>query len=114
MKRSYGHEDDVEMNGIQEMFHGHVGVLFADLHLPQAHSLKEKRSIVKKILQRGIKRYSFSGSEIDYQSKVQRTVLGFAFISGEISYIQSQLGMFEDELRRDYEENILSITLNII
>lgn len=102
------------MRTIEETFPGHVGVLFADLHLPQAHSLKEKRSVVKRILQRGIQRYSFSGSEIDYQSKIQRTLLGFALISSEISYIQSQFGLFEDELRRDYEENILSIMLNII
>lgn len=98
----------------EEAFPGHVGVLFVDLHLPQAHSLKEKRSVVKRILQRGIQRYSVSASEIDYQSKIQRTLLGFALISGEISYIQTQLGNFEEELRRDYEENILSITLNII
>ena len=102
------------MKEIEEIFPGHVGVLFIDLHLPQVHSLKEKRSIVKRILQRGIQRYSFSGSEIEYQSKIQRTLLGFTFISGKISYIQKQLGAFEDELRREYEENILSITLNII
>lgn len=102
------------MNNREEIFPGHVGVLFIDLHLQQAHSLKEKRSIVKRILQRGVQRYSFSASEIDYQSKIQRALLGFALISSEISYIQTQLSIFEEEVRRDYEENILSITLNII
>ncbi|NBW41122.1 DUF503 domain-containing protein [bacterium] len=97
-----------------ELYPAHLGVLIVDLCLSQAQSLKDKRRIIKPLLQRGIRGYQLSASELNYQSKIQRTLLGFALISGKISYIQSCLEEFKREIQSEYEENILSISLNII
>ncbi|TFE02800.1 DUF503 domain-containing protein [Jeotgalibacillus salarius] len=46
-----------------------------EFHLPLSHSLKEKRSVLKRVLTRVKQKYNVSAAEIDYQDKWQRTVI---------------------------------------
>jgi uncharacterized protein YlxP (DUF503 family) len=59
-----------------------VAIARITLHLPQARSLKDKRQIVKAILQRS-HNLGLAASEVDDQDVWQVAVLGFAAVSGE-------------------------------
>ena len=47
-----------------------------EIHLPHSHSLKEKRSVLRKVVDRLRSRFNFSVSEIAYQELWQRARLG--------------------------------------
>ena len=52
-----------------------------DLHLPDCRSLKDKRSVVKSILQGAQGRFAVAAAEVSDQDKWQRAGLGFAVVS---------------------------------
>ena len=52
-----------------------------DLHLPACHSLKEKRAVIKPILDGARHRYSVAASEVGHQDKWQRAALGMATVA---------------------------------
>ena len=65
------------------------------MRLPQCHSLKEKRAVVKTILQGASRRYSVAASEVGHQDKWQRAVLGFAAVAGTESQARSVIDSVE-------------------
>jgi uncharacterized protein YlxP (DUF503 family) len=73
----------------------HVAALFVEVRLPQSHSLKEKRAVVKTILQGSIRRYGVAAAEVDHQDKWQRASFGFAAVSGSSSHTQEVLDAVE-------------------
>lgn len=73
-----------------------VGVAQADLHIPHAQSLKEKRRVVKSLLDRINSRYRASAAEVKYQDLHQRAQLGFALVNSDGGRAQATL----DQIRR--------------
>lgn len=68
-----------------------IGSLRLDLHLPSTHSLKEKRSIVKSILQRLRNEFNVSTAEVGEQDRWQIAQLGIACVSSNSTYAEEQL-----------------------
>jgi len=80
-----------------------VGVLRLDLHLHGVHSLKEKRSVVRRLLARCRNRYPVSAAEVGHQDLWQRTLLGVALVSSSEAVIAPILERLEDELHGEAE-----------
>jgi uncharacterized protein YlxP (DUF503 family) len=59
----------------------HLAVVRFELHLPQSRSLKEKRAVVKPIVEGLRNRFSLSVAEVGYQDKWQRCLVGLAVVS---------------------------------
>jgi uncharacterized protein len=68
-----------------------IGSLLLELHLPGAHSLKEKRSVVKSVLQRLRNEFNVSTAEVGEQDRWQIAQLGVACVSSDRRYAQEQL-----------------------
>jgi uncharacterized protein YlxP (DUF503 family) len=64
----------------------HVLTLVADLRLPDAHSLKDKRSIITTVLDGSRRRFQVAAAETDHQDEWQRAELGFTAISSSASH----------------------------
>lgn len=60
----------------------HVAALELDLHIPNCHSLKEKRAVLKSILNGARNRFDVAAAETGHQDKWQRAAVGFATVSG--------------------------------
>lgn len=58
-----------------------IGVSRLELLLPECGSLKEKRQVVKSILDRVKNKFGVSGAEIDHHDLWQRASLGIACIA---------------------------------
>ena len=56
--------------------------MILDIHLPGCRSLKEKRSVLRPILERLQRRFGVSVAEVDHQDLWQRAGLGVAVVSG--------------------------------
>lgn len=52
-----------------------------EFFIPTAHSLKDKRAVVKSMLTRSKQKFNVSGAEIDHQNVWQRTRIAFATVS---------------------------------
>ena len=59
-----------------------VGALAFELHLPDVHSLKEKRAVVRPIVDGARHRFAVSAAEVDHQDKWQRAAVAMAVVSG--------------------------------
>lgn len=58
-----------------------VLALTVDLRLPDCHSLKDKRAVVRTVLDGARNRYRVAAAETDHQDSWQRAELGFASVS---------------------------------
>ena len=70
------------------MFVAHLEV---ELHIPFSHSLKEKRAVVKPILEGARRRFQVAAAETDFQTKWQRAVLGFAAVGADAEHVTDVL-----------------------
>lgn len=60
-----------------------IGMGTVILHIPGANSLKDKRRVLKSLLQRARARFNVSLAEIDDQDTWRRVTLGIACVSNE-------------------------------
>ena len=68
-----------------------VGVLKLSLVLPENHSLKGKRSVIKRIQARVADKFNISVGECDDQDLWQCAVLGFAVVGSSERVVQATL-----------------------
>jgi uncharacterized protein len=79
-----------------------VGLLTLEIHLPYAHSLKEKRAVLRKIRDRLRARFNVAVAELDHRDVWQHATLGVVSISDSQPLLNS---VFQQVLRES--ENIL-------
>ncbi len=68
-----------------------VGFLRIELHLPQALSLKDKRSILKSVKDRAHGRFNVAMAEVDANEKWQRATLGVAAVGSDRRSVERHL-----------------------
>ena len=73
----------------------HACVLAVDLRIPATHSLKEKRSVVRHLVEGARSRFDVAAAEVGHQDQWQRTELGFAAVSGTPGQVESILDAVE-------------------
>jgi len=74
-----------------------VGLLTLELHLPYAHSLKEKRLVIRKLQDRLRARFNVSVSELDYQDLWQRSLIGIAALASNDAIVEATLRSVDEE-----------------
>lgn len=73
----------------------HVAVVVVELHIPQSRSLKEKRAVVRPIVEGLRHRFQLSVAEVGYQDKWQRALIGFAVVSETYAHAEEVVGAAE-------------------
>lgn len=68
-----------------------VGAAVVELHVHGSQSLKEKRGVVRSVVQRLRNRFNVSVAEIGGQDTWQRAVLGIAATGNDRGYVRGQL-----------------------
>jgi len=74
-----------------------VGVLTLELHLPESHSLKDKRHTVKSLKDRLRSRFNVAVAEIGYQDIWQRSLISAVTVSGDHAHAEQVLQSVERE-----------------
>ncbi|MBI3896164.1 MAG: DUF503 domain-containing protein [Acidobacteria bacterium] len=74
-----------------------IGLLTLEIHIPEAHSLKEKRFVVRKIKDRLRSRFNVAVAELDHQDLWQRALLGVVSISSDRQTLETFLDSVERE-----------------
>lgn len=85
----------------------HACALTADLRLPGSHSLKEKRSIIRHLVEGSRSRFAVAAAEVGFQDEWQRSELGFAAVSGSPGQVESVLDSVERFIWSEPEIEVL-------
>lgn len=76
-----------------------VGVLTVELMVPDAHTLKEKRSVVQGMKQRMRNKFNVSVAEIAHCDVPRRCRIGVAMVARQVRPLHSQLDRIVDLIR---------------
>jgi len=76
----------------------HVLLLVVDCHIPHAQSLKQKRAVIKSLIERLRARLNASVSEVGYLDEWQRSVIAVSMVSNNRRYLQKQVDIIEQLL----------------
>ncbi len=68
-----------------------IGVLTIYINLPGISSLKQKRSIVKSVVERLRNRFNFSVSEVEANDSKIQAVIGLAVVGKDSAFISKQM-----------------------
>jgi uncharacterized protein YlxP (DUF503 family) len=68
-----------------------VGTLEVELHLPGATSLKDKRTVIRSLVDRLRRRFNVAVGEVDHHDLWQRATLGIVTVSNEAKVVHSVL-----------------------
>jgi uncharacterized protein len=73
----------------------YAAVLAVDLVIDSSHSLKEKRSIVKHLVEATRRRFAVSASEVAHHEQWGRSKLGFAAVAADVAHVEEVLDKVE-------------------
>jgi len=90
-----------------------VGVLKLTLYMPYAQSLKDKRSALRKIVDRVRGKFNVSCSEVGDGDLWQRAVVGIACVSNDHSFVNEQLDKVVSEVERAAVADIIDRQMEI-
>ena len=68
-----------------------VGVLRAEVHVPGAQSLKDKRSVLKSLRDQLRGRFNISVAELNASEKWQRATIGVTTVGEDRAYVEGLL-----------------------
>ena len=91
-----------------------VGVLQVELMIPGAGSLKDKRQVVKSVLDRVRASFNVSAAEIDHLDLHQRAMLGFAAVSNDAQHVNGLLQQILNHLRRHPEAQVVDHQIEVL
>jgi uncharacterized protein YlxP (DUF503 family) len=73
----------------------HVASLTIELHLPSVHSLKEKRSVLRPIVEGSRRRFAVAAAEVGRQDAWQLATVGVAAVSSSPAHAREVLDAVE-------------------
>ena len=86
-----------------------VGLLRVELHAPHAQSLKEKRSVVKRLREQIRSHFNVAVAEVEANDTWQRATIGISAVGDERPYVQEVLRHVIEWLRRDGLADLIRI-----
>ena len=78
-----------------------VGLLQIQIYMQGLGSLKDKRRIVKSLIERLKGRFNISVAEVDKQDNRVQAIIGLAFVSNDSRFVNSRLDKIIDFMRKD-------------
>ena len=91
-----------------------VGVGSLDLYIPEAHSLKDKRGVVRRIVQRTRNQFEISVAEVDNLDLHQKATIGFAVVTNDGRLADSILNKVVDFVESLYLAQVIRSEFEVI
>ncbi len=102
-------DDEAEQVGIEaEAAQVHLGAARIDVHLPECHSLKEKRAQLRRV-EAALRDLGCSVAEVGAQDRWQRAVIGVAVASSTAHGVDRVLERLVAVIERDPRVVVLSV-----
>lgn len=91
-----------------------IGVCTIHLNIDDAFSLKEKRHVIKSIIERVKSRFNASVAEVDLNDKWKNAVIGIACVSNEAGHADSMLSKIVDFVENEGRAVLVDYSTEII
>jgi len=91
-----------------------IGTVIIKLYAPWVHSLKEKRMVVKSLVDKVKHRYNVSIAEIDSQDFHQTITLGAACVSDETRHANSIIQELINYIEENTEASLEEVSVEIL
>lgn len=91
-----------------------VGVLKITFSIDSAFSLKEKRHIIKSIIERLRSRFNASVAEVDFNDVWKNAVIGISCVSNEAAHADSMMSSILNFVENDGRALIVDYSTEII
>jgi uncharacterized protein YlxP (DUF503 family) len=88
----------------------HCAGLEVELHIGASGSLKDKRAVVRHLLDSARRRFGVSASEVAHHDTWQRAALGFAFVAPTAGRVEEVLDQVERFVWSHPEVSVLSVS----
>jgi len=83
------------------------GLVYVEVVIPQAESLKEKYRVIKSLKQRIRNRFNVSIAEVDYLDKWQRAALGIGIVCTNSTELDSIMGKLESFIHQEFRVSVI-------
>ncbi len=91
-----------------------IGLLTLEVHLPNAHSLKEKRQALLRVKDRLRHKFNVAVAEVDHQDLWQRATLGVVSVSSSDQNLRQVLEGAEREAEAALEDGMVTGTIELL
>ena len=91
-----------------------VGLLTLELQIQHAHSLKDKRQVIRSLKDRIRSRFNAAVAEVDHQDSWQRATIAVVTVSGDRPYAEELLQKVEEEAARVLGVDLVSAEVEFL
>jgi len=91
-----------------------VGICTMELWFPEPNSLKEKRRILKSIIDRVRSRFNVSIAEVDHNDLWQKASIGIACVANEGSHVNEVLSNVVNFVETSFDVNLIDYSIQVI
>lgn len=84
-----------------------MGLLQLDIFLPESHSLKDKRSVIKSLRETVRKKFNVSIAETGEQDKWGKSQLSISKVSNQSAVIRKEFQNIQKDIERRYPLEII-------
>jgi uncharacterized protein len=92
----------------------HIGSLTVTLYLHAAESLKDKRSVIKSLVETTRRKFNVSVSEVDDLDKWRRATIGVACVANDIQYLNRVLDKVVETLESNPAVEVGEVELELL
>lgn len=85
-----------------------IGLVTLEIHIPDAHSLKDKRQVLRSLKDRLRGHFNVAVAELDHQDLWQRSVIGVVGISGEDGHLSETMAAVLEESEQVLGRSLVS------
>jgi len=89
-----------------------ISLIQMEFFFPDAHSLKEKRMVVRRIKDRLRHRYNVSVAEVAYQDLWQRSLIAVAIVSGDKQILEQMTDRIVEEVEQLIPSGLTHFTVD--
>ena len=87
----------------------HIALLSATISIPEAHSLKDKRRVVKSLKDRTVNHMNVSVAEVGQQEVWNRAELAFVTVAAEKKVVERRLSQIIERLENGHDWVLMEV-----
>jgi uncharacterized protein YlxP (DUF503 family) len=91
-----------------------IGICQLHLRIPESHSLKEKRHVIRKLIDRVRHRFNVAISEVGDNDLWQRSQIGICTVGNDRRFVNSSLDKITDFIEKMYLAEIIEKEIEIL
>jgi uncharacterized protein YlxP (DUF503 family) len=91
-----------------------IGLVTASISIPEAHSLKDKRSVLRSLRDRVLNTMNVSVAEVGRQDAWQYSEMAFVTVAAETEVVQQRMSAISDFLRASPRHVLLNLHTELL